>query len=194
LFNAINNIQFLVTITAFSMKIIDSKGRLFGKISILDLGAILVILLVIIGIFIVPGPKGSIAQVGSANKDKIEVTLLVRGLSVKNSKPLIQEFNNKAKVNIIIRNQPAGQLEIQKAEELVNYVVVPQPDGTVKALPDPRPEVAFSLDMMLTAQSEGEMTNDGALIGNQKVKIGSIIELDGTNYNFRSSVIDVVKK
>ncbi|MFM7790507.1 MAG: DUF4330 domain-containing protein, partial [Microcystis panniformis] len=37
------------------MKLLDSKGRLFGKFSLLDIGAALVILLTIIGIFVVPG-------------------------------------------------------------------------------------------------------------------------------------------
>ncbi|MEM7581704.1 MAG: DUF4330 domain-containing protein, partial [Cyanobacteria bacterium P01_A01_bin.80] len=36
------------------MKIIDSKGRLFGKLSILDLAAAGVILLVVIGVFFFP--------------------------------------------------------------------------------------------------------------------------------------------
>jgi hypothetical protein len=173
------------------MNIIDSKGRLFGKISILDLGAGLVILLVFIGIFIVPGPTGSIAQVGNASTEKIEIELLVRGLSVKDPQALIQEFNNKSKTNIIIRNQPSGQLTIESAQPLINTVAVPQPDGSVKALPDPRPEVAFSTDMILTMRGDGQMTDDGAVIANQKVKMGNVIELDGKNYNFRGSVINV---
>jgi len=36
------------------MKILDSQGRLFGKVSILD-GAALVILLVLVGIFFLSG-------------------------------------------------------------------------------------------------------------------------------------------
>jgi len=44
------------------MAILDSKGRLFGKVSILDLGAALVILLVVVGIFFFPGTSGSVAQ------------------------------------------------------------------------------------------------------------------------------------
>jgi len=40
------------------MKILDSQGRLFGKVSILDLGAALVILLVLVGIFF-PVSSGS---------------------------------------------------------------------------------------------------------------------------------------
>lgn len=173
------------------MNIIDSKGRLFGKISILDLGAGLVILLVLIGIFIVPGPSGSIAQVGQPTTEKITIDLLIKGLSVKNPDSLLQEFNNKTKTNIIVRNQPAGELTIESAEKLVNHVIAPQPDGTVKALPDPRPEVAFSTDMIMIMTGDGQMTDDGAVIANQKIKMGTVIELDGKNYNFRGSVIDV---
>jgi len=40
------------------MKILDSQGRLFGKVSILDFGAALVILLVLVGIFFFPGTSG----------------------------------------------------------------------------------------------------------------------------------------
>jgi len=58
------------------MKILDSQGRLFGKVSILDFGAALVILLVLVGIFF-PGTSGSVAQVGIATKP-VEVDLIVR--------------------------------------------------------------------------------------------------------------------
>lgn len=174
------------------MKIIDSKGRLFGKINVLDLGAIAVIVLVLIGIFIVPGPKGSIAQVGSASGDTIELNLLVRGLSVKNSQEFLSALENTS-VKIIVRNEPAGSLNIESVEELPNYVIAPQPDGSVKSLPDPRPIVALSTDMIIYMNGKGTMTDDGAVLANQKIKIGSVLELDGTNYNFRGSVIDVKK-
>jgi hypothetical protein len=42
------------------MQLLDSKGRLFGKFSLLDIGAALVILLTIIGIFVVPGTSGKV--------------------------------------------------------------------------------------------------------------------------------------
>ena len=62
------------------MAILDSKGRLFGKISILDLGAALVIAFTIAGIFLVPGDSGSVAQIGADIKP-VEVDLMVRGLN-----------------------------------------------------------------------------------------------------------------
>ena len=171
------------------MKILDSKGRLFGKLSILDLGAACVILLAIIGIFFFPGTSGSIAQLSTGTKS-VEVDVLVRGLGVRNLQDLLNEFEEE-KASIIIRNQPAGQVDVTSTEELPRTIAVPQPDGSVKALPDPRPEVVLVTDMIMTIQGNGQVTDSGAVLGNQKVKVGSVIELDGSNYNFKGSVIDV---
>lgn len=174
------------------MKLIDSKGRLFGKVNILDLGAIAVIILVLIGIFIVPGPTGSVAQVGNANPDKIGLSLLVRGINLKYP----QEFMTSLKdtnVKVIVRNEPAGNLNISQVTELPNYTLATLPDSTVTAVLDPRPIVSYSTDMILEMNSPGQWTDDGAILANQKVKIGTVLELDGSNYNFRGSVIDVQK-
>ena len=70
------------------MKLIDSKGRLLGKFSILDLGAALVILLVIIGIFVVPGTSGK-SMVAQVQTQSIEVDAMVRGLNVMNPEDLL---------------------------------------------------------------------------------------------------------
>lgn len=169
--------------------IIDRQGRLFGKINILDLGAAAVILLVIIGIFVVPGPTGSVAQLGG---DKtIEVQMLVRGLGVNNLEQLLQDFQTQKRANVVIRNQPAGQVTIEQARELQRTVSVPQPDGTVIALPDPRPEITIIRDLLITFSGEGQVTSDGVVLGKQKVKIGTGIELDGNSYNFNGTVIEV---
>lgn len=171
------------------MKILDSKGRLFGKLSILDFGAACIILLAIAGIFFFPGTSGSIAQLSTGTRP-VEVDILVRGLSIRNPQDLIEQFGEE-KASIIIRNQPAGQVDITSAEELPRTIAVPQPDGSVKALPDPRPEVVLVTDMIMTVQGNGQITESGAVLGNQKVKVGSVIELDGSDYNFKGSVIDV---
>lgn len=172
------------------MRFLDSKGRVFGRFNILDLAAALVILGVITGIFIFPGTsgKGTIAQVPS---EPIEVDVIVKGLSVLNPKGLIAQFQTDQKTNIVIRNQPAGELEIKKVTPLPRTISVPQPDGSVKALPDPRPEAAYSQDMILTLAANAEISKTGAVVSGQKVKIGTLIELEGDNYNFNSSVIDV---
>jgi hypothetical protein len=177
-----------ITDFRFSMTILDSKGRVFGKVSLLDLGAACVILLVIVGIFFFPGTSGSIAQVGGTKP--IEVDALVRGLSIRDPEVLMAEFKQTPKANIIIRNQPYGQVEIKSVRQLPRTVIVPQPDGSAKALPDPRTD-AFSTDMLLTLGGKAQITKDGPVLGNSKIKIGTPIELEGLTYDFNASVIDV---
>ncbi|MFB2922634.1 MULTISPECIES: DUF4330 domain-containing protein [Aerosakkonema] len=170
-------------------KILDSQGRLLGKLSILDVGAAIVILLVIVGIFFFPGTSGSVAQLGVPTRP-VEVDVVVRGLSIRNPQELIKQFQTKKKTNIIIRNQPYGQVEIKAVKELPRTVVVPQPDGSVKALPDPRKDT-FSTDMVITLTGKAQITNNGPVLGNNKIKVGTPIELEGFDYDFNSSVIDV---
>ncbi len=171
------------------MAILDSKGRLFGKVSILDFGAALVILLVIVGIFFFPGTTGSVAQVGETKP--VEVDLIVRGLSVRDPEALLNQFNEQKKTRIIIRNQPYGEVDIKSVQPLPQTLAVPQPDGTVKELPDPRAATAFSTDFLMSLSGQGRVTQDGLVLGNSKIKIGTPVELEGTDYNFRASVIDV---
>ena len=172
------------------MAILDSKGRLFGKINLLDLGAALVILLVIVGIFIFPGTSGSVAQIG-AKTVPIEVDLVVRGLNVRNPQQLVKEgFTKGGKTNVIIRNQPYGQIGIKSVEQLERTLTIGQPDGSVKELPDPR-KINFSTDFLLTLEGQATVTKDGPVLGNSKVKIGMPFELEGFNYNFNASVIDI---
>jgi hypothetical protein len=172
------------------MAILDSKGRLFGKFNILDIGALLVILLVIGGIFLFPGTTGSVAQVGTTTKP-IEVDLVVRGLKVRDIDRLsAQGFKEKGKTNVIIRNQPYGQIPIKSIEVLPRKIIVTQPDGSIKLIEDPRENI-FSTDMLLTLAGKATITDSGPVLGNSKVKIGMPFELEGFNYNFNASVIDV---
>ena len=174
------------------MKIIDSKGRLFGKVSILDLAAASVILLVVVGIFFFPGTPLTKSIVAQTKMKPIEVQVLVRGLSVANFDSLLQEFEQEKKTEIVIRNQPAGAIEIVAAKRLPRTTPVPQPDGTVRALPDPRPEVNMIHDMLLTLGGKAEVTNSGVVLGgSKKVKIGTSIQLQGRVYDFNGTVIAV---
>jgi hypothetical protein len=172
------------------MAILDSKGRLFGKVNVLDLGALLVIVLVIFGIFVFPGTSGTVAQI-NAKTVPIEVDLVVRGLNVRDPQKLAENgLKNGGKTKVIIRNQPYGEIEIKSVEQLQRTVVATQPDGSVRELPDPKAN-NFSTDMLLTLNGKAQVTQDGPVLGNSKVKIGMPFELEGFNYNFNATVIDI---
>lgn len=172
------------------MAILDSKGRLFGKFNLLDFGAIFVILLVLIGIFLFPGTTGSVAQVNS-KMVPIEVDLVVRGLNVRDPQQLYTNGLEKGgKTKVIIRKQPYGEIAIKSIQQLPRTLSVPQPDGSLKELVDPR-ENNFSTDMILTLEGKAQLTESGAVLGNSPVKIGMPFELEGFNYNFNATVIDI---
>ncbi|HSM80684.1 MAG TPA: DUF4330 domain-containing protein [Nodosilinea sp.] len=172
------------------MTLLDSKGRLFGKVSILDVAAALVILMVLFGIFLYPGTSGSVAQVGTTTQP-VEVDVMVRGLTSSDPAGLFETIKTSETTNIIIRNQPYGQVQIKDAVLLPRSTVVPQPDGTVIALPDPRPELNYTIDMLITLVGDAQITDTGPVFGNSKVKVGTQIELDGDLYNFNTSTVDV---
>ncbi len=172
------------------MKILDTEGRILGKVSILDLGAGLVILLVLVGIFIFPGANGSVAQLGNSMKP-IEVDLIVRGLSVRDPNSVLNEFERTKKTKVIIRNNPYGEIDIKSYKTINRFLAVPQPNGTIKAVPDPRVEESFNTSMLMTLTGKAKITSDGPVLGNTKVKIGTTVELEGVNYDFNASVIDI---
>ncbi len=169
------------------MTILDSQGRLFGKVSILDIGAVLVILLVIVGILFVPGTGKSIGQPG-AKTQPVEVDVMVRGLGVLNPETLVVAGE---KASFVIRNQPAGSVNIKSVEFLPRSVAVPQPDGSVKAEADPRPELNYTADMLISLDGKAQITNDGPVLGQSKVKVGMLVQLQGLTYDFNATVIDV---
>jgi hypothetical protein len=168
------------------MKILDSQGRLFGKVSLLDIGAALVILLVVVGIFFFPGTSG--AQIGVATKP-VEIDVIVRGLSVRDPQQLFEQgLKPGGKTNIIIRNQPHGQVDVQAVKQIPRTTLVPQPDGSIKVFPDPR-DNQYIMDMVVTLEGNAQMTKNGPVVGNSKLKIGVPIELEGFNYDVTGGVI-----
>ncbi len=172
------------------MAILDSQGRLFGKMSIVDVGAIILALLVMAGIFFVPGNTGSVAQVGATLKP-VEVDVMVRGLTVSDPEGLIQSIESARETEIIIRNQPYATVDVTEVKQLPRTVATPQPDGSLKALDDPRPELDFMTDMLITLASDAQVTNDSVVFGNNKVKIGTHMELEGQTYRFNTIVVGV---
>ncbi len=174
------------------MSIIDSKGRLFGKLSILDLAAAAVILLVFVGVFFFPGTPLTTKLVAQTKQKPVEVKVFVKGLNVADFDGLVAEFKREKKADIVIRNQPAGKVEIINTETLPRTTPVPQPDGSVKALPDPRPEIRITRDLIMTLNSNAEVTSSGVILdGSKKVKIGSSIQLQGDLYDFSGTVVSI---
>lgn len=171
------------------MRIVDPQGRLFGQVSLLDLLAIALVVVVLVGILVVPGNGGySIAQLVTAENKPIEVEMVVRGLSARNPQQLIQVGD---KVNVIIRNQPRGEVTVKAVTFTEPKVLVAQNNGKAIALPDPRAIDTFQTDALIVLAGNAKITNDGVIFGNEKVKVGTGIDIEGARYIMRGSTMAV---
>jgi Domain of unknown function (DUF4330) len=168
-------------------KIIDPQGRIFGKFSILDLGAITIIVLAFLSLVLLPGKGGGSIASGGVTKP-VEVDIMVRGLSVLKPDSLLKAGD---KVNIVIRNQPRGEIIIKKVEPLIPKIPVPQPDGSVKAIVDPRLDQLYTRDFAITLGASATVTDDGVIFGGDKVKIGTAVDIEAQKFIIRGSVMDV---
>ena len=180
---------YIISNLKLGMAILDRQGRLFGKLSLLDIGAIATILIVLIGLLIVPGNSGSsIAQMLSAENKTVQVEMNVRGLSAANPQNLVKVGD---KVNIIIRNQPRGEVTIQKVDISTPKIVAAKADGTAVYFEDPRALSTSQSDLAITLEATARVTNDGVVFGNEKVKVGTSIDIEGPKYIIRGSAMAV---
>ncbi len=164
---------------------IDQQGRLWGKVSIIDLGALLILLLAVAVVLFLPGQQAtSVVQIGQVQPIPVEVDMIARGISART----IDIFQIGSKANLIIRNQPYGQVTVRKVENVSRSVPLVFPDGQVQRIPDPE---AYRLDVVLTLAGTGQRTADGVVLGNNKVKIGVPLEIETETYLVRGTVMDV---
>ncbi|OIP75139.1 MAG: pyruvate/2-oxoglutarate dehydrogenase complex,dihydrolipoamide dehydrogenase (E3) component [Oscillatoriales cyanobacterium CG2_30_44_21] len=171
------------------MAILDRQGRLFGKFSILDIGAIATILIVLIGLLLVPGNSGSsIAQILTAENKTVQVLMNARGLSAVDPQDLIKVGDE---VNIVIRNQPRGKVKIAKVDIAVPKIVAAKADGTAVFFDDPRAVATSQSDLAITLEATAQITNDGAVFAGEKVKVGTSIDIEGAKYIIRGSAMAV---
>ncbi len=171
------------------MAILDQQGRLFGKFSILDIGAIATVLIVLVGLLIVPGNSGSsIAQILTAENKTVQVVMNVRGLSATDPQELVKVGDE---VNIVIRNQPRGKVKIAKVDIAVPKIVAAKADGTAVFFDDPRAVSTFQSDLAITLEATAQITNDGAVFAGEKVKVGTSIDIEGSKYIIRGSAMAV---
>lgn len=168
------------------MASIDGQGRLFGKISVLDLGALAVVLVAIAAVFLFPNnPSAGVPLPGTSNTiQPVEVDMIVRGISTKTP----DVFKEGVKANVIIRNQPYGKVEVIKVEDVTRRVPVVFPDGTLERVDG---EDEYRADIVFTLAGKARITNDSIILGNTPVKIGVPLEIETFDYLLRGSVMGV---
>ena len=155
--------------------------------SLVDLGAAAAVVLAAAGV--IWSPKLSTA-VAKATGDLQPVTVLVdvRGVPVADPAALLVSARDAGKVSIVIRNQPHGAVQLKQVIPLQRRLTAVQANGTVVTAADPNQLVLPSLDARFVLIGQGRKTGGGVVFGNQNLKIGAPIELEGESFRVLGSV------
>jgi hypothetical protein len=155
--------------------------------SLVDLGAGLAVLLAAAGLIWSPKLSMTVARAtGSVVPVRVQVD--VRGVPVADPAALIQSARDEGKVQIVIRNQPHGSVQLSEVIPLQRRLVAVQPDGRVVTAPDPNQEVVSSLDARFVLTGQARRAGGGVVFGNQNLKIGAPIEIEGQRYRVNGVV------
>ena len=158
--------------------------------SLVDLGAALAVVLAAGGVIWSPKLSTSIAKATGALIPVI-VSVDVRGIPVANPAALIKQARETGKVAIVIRNQPHGTVAIQRVIPLPRLLSAVQPDGRVVTAVDPNQKYLSSLDARFVLQGQGRKSGGGVVFGNQNIKIGTPVEIEGSNFRITGTVTDL---
>jgi hypothetical protein len=153
----------------------------------IDVGAGFAVLLALGGVIWSPKLSGAIAQATGAMQPVL-VTVDVRGASVADPTGLIAAARTEGKVSIVIRNEPHGTVKLRELVPLQRRLVAVQPNGSVVTAVDPNQAVFGTLDARFVLEGQGRKTGGGVVFGNQNLKIGAPVELEGAQYRFGGTV------
>jgi hypothetical protein len=157
------------------------------RFSLVDAGAAAAVLLAAAGIVWSPKLSGTVAR---ATGGLVPVTVMVdvRGVPVANPASVVNAARDAGKVAIVIRNQPHGSVPVEQVIPLQRRLSAVLPDGRVVSAVDPNQDQFPSLDVRFVLKGEGRKGADGVVFGNQNLKIGAPVELEGSNFRVTGSV------
>ena len=162
--------------------LIDKRGRLFGAVNIIDLSALLIVAALAYGYLWVRATHGILHNIVRAT-GPTNVTVAIRGARL--SDPGVIEAGKK--VFVTIRNQPYAPVLVTKVVTHRRQFTYPDAQGHLISADDPTDPLAYDMDV--TIQDNGQVTDDGIVLGGNKVKAGIPIELEGFKFRLTGTIV-----
>jgi hypothetical protein len=152
-----------------------------------DLGAGAAVALAAIGVVWSPKLSNAVAQ-ATGGLQPVQVLVDVRGVPVADPAGIVASARSSGKLAIVIRNQPHGTVSLEQLIPLTRRLTAVQPNGTVVTAPDPNQQVLPTLDARFVLKGQGRKTGGGVVFGNQTIKIGAPVELEGETFRVLGTV------
>jgi Domain of unknown function (DUF4330) len=168
---------------------VTSLTRRLAQAQWMNGGAIAVLIAALLYLCFWPGPQGlPLIRIGIPQRTMVLETS-VSGINDADIKATIRPGET---LEVSIDNSSLIPLTLKSAETLPTTVVATQRDGTVKAQPDPRPEMRFGSNLLLKFEGKGYSTQNGLFLGLKRIRVGSTLKIHGTGVETSASVVSVV--
>lgn len=164
------------------------NGKLFGRINFIDLCIVLFVLLAGTGLYLVKSGKFVTSDNMIQKEGPIEFDVVIRGQKLSKDEPI---FKDSQKTFITIRNVPYTSLKIVKSDRTPWQTFIPDPKNPSKVIAVTDPTAPYTYNFLVTLRDNATITNDGPVIGGNKIKIGLPVVLEGFKYRFSGIVSDV---
>lgn len=155
--------------------------------TLVDAGAAAAVVLAAVGVVWSPKLTGAIAR-ATGGLQPVTVLVDVRGVAAADPAALIASARRAGAVSIVIRNEPHGNVSVRDVIALQRRLAAVQPNGTVVTAPDPNQATFSTLDARFVLEGQGRKTGGGFVFGNQNLKIGAPIELEGEQFRVSGTV------
>lgn len=160
----------------------------FKKIKIIDIVIIAGVLIALLLGFLTYKNFRQTASSKIESSEKIAFQVFLRGITLTTGQSPIR-FGEKTFISI--RNVPYTDLQIIDVKADSKKTVMPssrtkEPFVMVEDLSQP-----FMYDVVVTVIDDAKITDDGAVVGGNKIKIGLPIVLEGKDYKFNGLVSNV---
>ena len=160
------------------------------SMSIIDVAAVVVALVAVGGVLWSPKLSNTVARATGAIQP-VEVTVDVRNTSAADPDQLIAEALKSGRTSLVIRNQPAGSVQLIRIDDIRRQLASVLPDGSVVMADDPNREIQGMLDARFVLQGDATVTSSGVVIAGTKLKVGIPVELEGRFYRVNGIVSGV---
>ena len=155
------------------------------NLSPIDGAAAVIACLALVGVVWSPKLNQAIAK-ASGSMQSVGVSVDVRHLQLAQPELLLQSIRDEGSVNIVIRNQPAGRVQLLEVVDVTQPLMAVQPDGRIVEAQMANQSQGFHVRFSLKADAEADAS--GVVFGGTKLKIGVPVDLQGRLYNFRGVV------
>jgi hypothetical protein len=162
--------------------------KLFGKLNIIDIIIVAVLVIALAGVIFVKFKNRIASPEAAKETKKVEIDVMLQRERVSADREL---FKVGERSFMTIRNVPHAKLEIIKVSKTSVKMAIPDPQNPQKAISVDDPAMPNTYDYIVTLTDNAVITNDGAVVGGNKIKIGLPIVLEGFDYRLAGVVSNV---